>query len=70
MIDIMNKKCITCHLKHHSLIINMKKRLYCKGCKLKNMVNTNAKKCVACNFKNPCSILQMKNNRYIALVVS
>jgi hypothetical protein len=54
MIDIYNKKCIICKIKHTSCNYeNEKIPLYCGDCKLENMINIISKKCIICKMKQP-----------------
>ena len=54
MIDIKNKKCITCNIKRSNFnYVNESKALYCSDCKLDDMIDIKHKKCITCNFKRP-----------------
>ena len=54
MVDLINKKCITCDLKHASFnYSNEKQALYCNDCKTCGMVDVENKKCIVCNIKQP-----------------
>lgn len=51
MIDIKNKKCITCNNKRPSFNYkNEKNALYCADCKLTDMINIKDKMCQLCNL--------------------
>ena len=54
MVDIENKKCITCNLKIPIFKYpNEKQPLYCTSCKLENMIDIKSTKCITCNNKRP-----------------
>jgi len=54
MVDVKNKKCITCNKKQPFINYpNEKIPLYCGDCKLEGMVDINHKKCITCNKKIP-----------------
>ncbi len=54
MINIKNKKCITCLIKQSTFNYkDEKKALYCGDCKLTDMINIISKKCINCKNKQP-----------------
>ena len=51
----MPTKCINCNLKQPNYNYqNEKIPLYCKSCKLDDMIDIKHKKCITCNLKQPC----------------
>ena len=62
MIDVENKKCISCKIKNPIFNYeNEKNTLYCVVCKLENMIDIKHKKCIICKIKRPMYNYENKN---------
>ena len=56
MVDMVDYKYITCNFKSVSFhYTDEQKALYCKSCKLVDMIDMSHNKCITCNKKRPCS---------------
>ena len=66
MVNIKDKKCISCLIKQPNFnYINKKIALYCGDCKLESMIDIKNKKCINCKTKQPsCNYKNEKNALY------
>ena len=71
MTDIKHKTCITCNkVKANFNYKYAEKALFCKSCKLENMVDIKSKNVSHVILKYHISIIKMKKKHYIVLHVN